>query len=120
MINDIYMRDPGDPLFLENTLDVSNELEVLLGQIRMILFTRPGEVISNVKFGVDLEQYVFSMNLSNSELSSLITRQIYENCPLANNYDISVDVKFFYGSTRDLCVIDIFVDGTKYFGVLLK
>ena len=114
------MRDPSDPLFFEDVLDVSNELEILLGQIRMILFTKPGEVVSNINFGVDLESYIFSFNVSNSQLEKVVTDQIYQNCALASKYDISVSSKFFYGSTRDICLIDIFVNGTKYLGFVLK
>jgi hypothetical protein len=120
MISDIYMRDSSDPAFFEDVLDISDELEILLGQIRMILFTKPGEVVSDINFGIDLESYVFSMNTSNEHIEKLVGEKIYQNCPLAAKFDVKISSKFFYGSTRDICLIDIFVDGSKYLGFVLK
>ena len=120
MIRELYMRDPSDPLYRPDVLEVSNELEILLGQIRMVLFTKPGEVISQLSFGIDLESYIFSFNVPNSQLETLVRKQIYENCPLATKFDVKISSSFFYGTTRDICLIDIFVDGIKYLGVLLK
>lgn len=114
------MRDPSDPLYNSGVFDVSNEIEVLLGQIRMILYTKPGEVIHGLSFGINLESYIFSFNVSNAQLERVITKQIFENCPLASKYDVSVKASFFYGSTRDLCLIDIFIDAIKYIGILVK
>lgn len=114
------MRDPTDPLYREDVLVISNELEALLGQIRMILFTSPGEVIGFPSFGVNLEYYIFSTNVSNTKIEATIREQIYTNCPLASKYDVSIQTTFFEGTTRDLCLIDIFVDGIKYLGITLK
>lgn len=120
MIVDLYTRDPEDPLYAEGILEVKNDLDVLLGQIRMLLFTRPGEVIGQLNFGIDIESQVFALNVSNLKLEEQVQQQIYEHCPLADKFDVKVKVSFFYGTTRDICLIDIFVDGTKYLGVLLK
>jgi len=120
MLTEIYMRDPSDPLYRADLIDISNEIEVLLGQIRMVLFTKPGEVIGDPSFGVNLEYYIFSTNVSNSQIEKMVREQIYHNCPLAQKYDVKVKVSFFYGTTRDLCLIDIFVDGIKYLGIALK
>jgi hypothetical protein len=120
MIVDLYMRDPEDPLYVPDTLEVKNDLDVLLGQIRMLLFTKPGEVVSRINFGIDLESQIFSLNVSNSALENLILSQIYDNCPNAELYEVTVKVSFFYGVSRDVCLIDIFVDGTKYLGILVK
>lgn len=120
MLREIYMRDPTDPLYRADLLDISNEIEALLGQIRMVLFTKPGEVIGNPSFGVNLEYYIFSTNASNAQIESMVRDQIYHNCSLAQKYDVRIKTSFFYGTTRDICLIDIFVDGIKYLGIALK
>jgi hypothetical protein len=120
MIVDIYTREPEDPLYVPNVLEVKNDLDVLLGQIRMLLFTKPGDVIGELNFGIDIESQVFALNVSNLKLEEDIRNQIYTHCSFAENFDVKVKVSFFYGTTRDICLIDIFVDGTKYLGVLLK
>jgi hypothetical protein len=120
MIVDLYMRDPEDSLYVANTLEAKNELDIILGQIRMLLFTKPGDVIGQLNFGIDLETHVFALNVSNKKLEDEIRSQIYTHCSLAQKYDVKSKVSFFYGTARDICLIDIFVDGTKYLGILLK
>lgn len=120
MIVDLYTREPEDPLYVADVLEVRNDLEVLLGQIRMLLFTKPGDVIGELNFGIDIEAQVFALNVSNAKLEDLVRSQIYRYCAFAENFDVGVKASFFYGTTRDICLIDIFVDGTKYLGVLLK
>lgn len=120
MLKEIYTRDPDDPFYKADTFEIESDLEALLGQIRMILFTKPGEVIGMIPFGVDLEQMVFSTNLTNSAVAEKVRTAIYQYCPDADDFAVKVEVSFFYGTSRDICVIDILIDGTKYLGILLK
>lgn len=120
MIVDLYTREPNDPLYVADVLEVKSDLDVLLGQIRMLLFTKPGDVIGRINFGVDIESQVFLMNVSTAKLEEDIRTQIYENCSTAEFFDVKVQVSFFYGTTRDICLIDIIINGTKYLGLLLK
>jgi hypothetical protein len=114
------MRDPNDPLYRPNVFNVTSEIEVLLGQIRMVLYTKPGELIGKLNFGIDLEQFVFGFSVTGTQLETIVREQIYQNCSLASRYDVKATVSFFYGTARDICLINIFIDGTKYLGILLK
>jgi phage baseplate assembly protein W len=120
MLKEIYTRDPSDPFYRPDVFEIESDLETLLGQIRMLLYTKPGEVIGMIPFGVDLESMVFSTNLTNSAVEEKVRSAIYNYCPDADAFDVQIQVQFFYGTTRDICVIDILIDGTKYLGILLK
>jgi len=120
VIKEIYLRDPSDPLYNEGIFEVESEVEILLGQIRMLLFTQPGEVLGRIDFGIDLEREVFSMGISNASIERIVTRAIYEECPDAANYNVKVSVSFVRGTARDICLIDIFIDNTKYMGIVIK
>lgn len=114
------MRDSSDPLYREYVIEVESEIEILLGQIRMLLFTRPGEVIGREDFGIDLEAEVFSTTVSASSIENRISKAIYEECEDAKNFNVRVSVSFFKGASRDVCLIDIFIDSTKYLGIIVK
>lgn len=120
MIKEIYLRDPSDPYYNENILEHSSELENLLGQIRMILYTKPGDVLGDINFGYNLEDNIFLFNLTQNELQSSILQQIYTYCPDAEKYNVKVDVQFFRGTVRDICLIDIIIDDQKKIGILVK
>jgi len=113
------MREPSDPLYDPTMLEVSNDLEVLLGQIRMLLFTKPGDIIARLNFGIDLESMVFSTNVSTIGIEEYVSSQIYQFCPSAASFDVKTEVIFFEGNSSDTCLIDIFVNGTKYLGVIV-
>lgn len=120
MLRELYMRDSTDPLYTPGILEHSDEIETLIGQIRMILFTKKGDVLGHYDFGYDLESYLYDFNIDQNKLRSQILESIYIYCPDASKYSVDVQVKFFKGSVRDACLIDIFVDGTKTLGVLVK
>lgn len=120
MIKELYMRDPSDPYYTENILEHSNELENLLGQIRMILYTNQGDVMGSYTFGFNLEDKLFLFNLSQNDLQIKLMEQIFTYCPDATNFKIAVDVQFFEGTVRDICLIDIIVNDEKRLGILVK
>jgi len=119
MIKEIYMRDPSDPLYSPDTLEVNNDVEVLLGQIRMVLYTKPGDVLGAYDFGYNLEDNLFLLNLSGDELQTKILAAIYQYCPDASNYQVDVKIEFFRGTVRDICLIDIYIDNRKLLGVVV-
>jgi hypothetical protein len=120
MLKEIYTRDPSDPFYRPDVFEIESDLENLLGQIRMLMYTKPGEVIGMIPFGIDLEALVFSTQLTNSAVEEKVRNAIYQYCNDANLFDVQIQVQFYYGTTRDICVIDILIDGTKYLGILLK
>jgi len=120
MLKELYMRDPTDPLYTENVLEQSSEIETLLGEIRMIMFTKQGDVMGTYTFGYNLEDYLFLFNLNAGDLRTRLVDAIFYYCPDAKRFNVDVQVQFFKGTIRDVCLIDIFIDGRKSLGVLVK
>ena len=120
MLRELYMRDPSDPLYTENILEQSSEVEALLSQIRMILFTKQGDVLGSYTFGYNLEDNLFLFNLNEDELRNKLVDSIFYFCPDAATYNVDITVQFFRGSVRDVCLIDIYISGEKLLGVLVK
>ena len=114
------MRDPSDPFYQPNTLEVNSDIEALLAEIRMILYTKQGEVLGSYDFGYNLEDNLYLFNLSSSDLRNKLVQAIYYYCPDAQTYNVDISVQFFKGSVRDICLIDILINGQKALGVLAK
>lgn len=119
-MREIYMRDPTDPNYQSGILEISNELEMLINQIRMILFTRPGDILGAPDFGIGLEDQLFSLNVNEYVIKSLLKEQVLKFVPLASKYIVNFNVNFAAGTARDICLIDVLIDGTPQFGVLVK
>ena len=120
MLKELYMRDPSDPLYNANILEQSSEIETLLGEIRMLLFTKQGDVLGAYTFGYNLEDNLFLFNLNESDLRNKLLESILYYCPDASNHAVDVAVQFFKGSIRDICLIDIYIDSQKLLGVVVK
>ena len=120
MARELYMRDPTDPAFKEGIMEVDNEVEMLISQIKMILFTRPGEVLGAPDFGIALEDQLFVFNVNEYTLRSMLFDQLIKFVPLSEKYHVKFDVSFARGTVRDICLIDVRINGNPMFGVLVK
>lgn len=114
------MRSRDDQFYNSNKLEVTDPIESLTGKIRMLLYTRPGEVLGQPTLGVDLEKNLFEVGVNNGELSSKILYQISKFIPEAGRYDINVNVSFVPGTVRDAAFVDIYIDGTRALGLFAK
>jgi len=120
MIREIYAKDPYDTNYQEQLIEHNDVYETVLSKIRMILYTKPGEVLGDPFFGVNLEEYVFSLNASNQTIKQKIEEQIRQYVPEALVMNISVSVSFVARETYDVCYIDISIDGTKAMGLIIS
>lgn len=120
MVQEIYIRQPNDPKFQDELLDFSDEYEMLYSKILMILNTRKGEVLGDPNFGVSLEEYLFTFELSDTELQSEIFTQIQAYVEEYKLFDVKLDIKRFRGTVRDIILLDFFVNGRKSFGLMVN
>lgn len=120
MLREIYCRNINDPSYQPFQLETGSELEALLTKIRMIIFTHKGEVLGSPNLGLSLEEYLFDLNVNTAQLQNTFYSQLAAFVPEAGKYNVEIDVKFQPGEVRDLCFIDIYIDGSKFIGVLAK
>jgi hypothetical protein len=62
-LRDLYIRKENEPGFDENRLEVFDELESTIQQIKMTLFTRKGEVLGEPNYGVEVDRYLFEFSI---------------------------------------------------------
>jgi len=120
MAREIYMRDPSDPFYRSEILEVNDEVEMLLGQIKMMLYTNRGEILGAPDFGANLEEYLFTFSVNEYALRKMLMDQTIKFIPLAEKYQVDYDIKFAQGTVRDICVIDIKILNQPVFGVVVK
>ena len=120
MLTDMYMVLPGENNYDPNAIEQYSSQQVLLGQIKMLLYTTKGSVLGSPDFGFNLEDYLFSFNLSTADLQKRMVESIYQNCPDASTYNVKVDISFFKGSVRDICLVDIYIDDQKLLGIAVS
>jgi hypothetical protein len=63
---------------------------------------------------------LFTFDATETGIRSALTDQIVKFCPMAEKFNINYDIKFGRGTVRDICIIDILIDGRAVFGVFIK
>lgn len=120
MIKEIYIRTKTDPYFEEGIIDYSNEVESVISKVRTLLGTKPGEVLGDYNFGIDLDYLIFNTKLPAAEIKRKIDDKLSTYVPNTKNITISTEINFGKsGYGYDYAVIDIYINGTKSVGLLI-
>ena len=116
--SEIYPRNPDDPNYKEGLLHTDDGIEILVGMIKQCMLTRPGEVLGDPYFGIDLEGMLFDLEVDQNTLERAIRLHLLTYVPLASSkYDVDFSVGFLRGTTRDACVIDFAIKGNPLIGI---
>jgi hypothetical protein len=117
-ISDIYPRNPDDPHYEADKLETDDVVESTVGMIKQIMLTKPGTVLGDPYFGIDLESMIFDFEVSQSELEEAISLQLYTYCTFARGIlNIDFQLGFFEGETRDTCMIEFAIKGNPVLGI---
>lgn len=120
MLKEIYCRNRNDPSYKPRQLETGSEIEALLTKLRMIIFTTKGEILGYPEFGLSLEEQLFELQANTGQIQKSLYEQIAAYVPESGKFNVKVEVNFQKGQVRDFCYLDIYIDGTKYMGVLSK
>jgi len=108
---EIYNKDPEDFNYKENILEITNPADICVGQLKMMLITNRGEVLGDPKFGLNLEDLVFSLDLSETSLRERINEHLRIYVPLFSQLNGYFDLKFYQGTNRDIAYLDFYIPG---------
>jgi hypothetical protein len=118
-MREFYFRPDNDPAFRDDILEVTNEVEALLYQVRLVMNTRPGDVLGSDKFGVDMDGLLFSFDFDNNKLNSILVDQTNTYCEMARKYKLRYQARRLQDEkNRDIGLIDISVNGKSVMGFL--
>jgi hypothetical protein len=120
MLKEIYILNQFDVGYEPNKIDESDSVRALIQKIKMIMFTRKGEILGDPMFGISLEDLLFEVGVSSNDLKRAFDQQIGTYIPEAGQFDLRLEVNFVPGTVRDVAFIDIYVNGTKAFGVVAQ
>jgi phage baseplate assembly protein W len=123
MINEIYCRMPGDPGYQENAVETPNEIESILQRVRICLGTKPGEVLGDPTFGIDLEEYIYNMSVDVNMIETQVRDLLVQYALKGYTEDFDIEVKAYYGKNitdaSDYILLDIYINNIKYMGIII-
>lgn len=114
------MREETDPNYNPANLEINDEIEALIYQIRMSLGTNKGEVLGEPDFGCDLESIMFTTEFYAVSFNTVITDQIRKYSELAQYYPVAVQAyEYPTDPYRSAVLLDIKINDKSTFGMLL-
>lgn len=113
MYREIYFRDISDPKYNPRILESDNKLENLISKIKMILYTRKGEVLGEPDLGMNLDDYLFETNYNEMQIKNLFFAQIEKFIPELNEYKIDCEVGIRREEYHHMIVLSISIDNIK-------
>lgn len=120
MLKEIYHKLTTDPTYQEGILEHSDAIEAYIEKIKMILNTSRGDILAHPNFGVNLNELIFNHDVSGEKIREEILSNIIQFCPENKFFETKIEVKFHRGNHHDTALVDIYINGTKYFGILVK
>lgn len=105
-IRDFYLRLETDPAYRPDQLEVYDDIESTLQQIKMTLFTKKGEVLGEPDFGMEVEKYLFEFTIDPFALTKEATSQINRYVGGARKRNITIKPASY---ADDRALRDIFV-----------
>lgn len=113
-IRDFYMRSEDDPKFRPDQIEVYDEIESCINQIKMTLLTNKGEVLGEPGFGLQIERYLFDFELDPFKLSEDANSQIQSYVMESKKRNVSVKPSFTTDEKqRKIYALKIAIDGRR-------
>lgn len=111
----------------DSVIECQNIEETILQRIRVCLGTKPGDVLGDPLFGIDLEDYIFNMGVSKDEIEEdvriFLTR--YAIIGYESFYTLQINVEFGKDVTsptapHDYFIIDVILNDQRAMGVIVS
>ena len=122
MIREIYCKLPTDTDY-ETKIELLDEAKQILQQIKIILGTKPGEVLGTPMFGIDLEKYLFTLDFNQDEIIKIVNTEIRQNLYYnPKNWSLDIDVLFGHNADDpyEYALIDISLNKQKCLGIIVN
>lgn len=113
MLRDIYAIPQEEPRYKDNVLEISNELDEIIQQIDMILFTNKGDVLCMPEFGCNLSKYLFETSYNKEQIRNIILTQINSFVYLKGSYNVDVDINFVKWQQNVAMIVDLIINNKK-------
>ena len=113
MLKDIYAIPEEEPRYKDNVLEITGELDEIIQQVDMILFTNKGDVLCMPEFGCNLSRYLFDTTYDENLVKQIIMTQIRDFIYLDGSYNVDVDVSFIKWDYNVAMVVDLNINNKK-------
>lgn len=92
---------------LDTSMVITSPYDEAIQELDLLMSTENTEVLGNTNFGVNMEQFLWQMTPSPSEVKSYLQKQILANTFWCNKLGMTIDVSVDRGTIRDIYEVTI-------------
>ena len=119
-MREFNFRDESDPNYRSDVLEIHDDIEALIYQIKIPLGTNRGEVLGEPDFGCELDGLLFATEFYMVGFNTVVVDQIAKYSELAQIYPVAVSMSEIPTDPYKTAVlIDVKIQGKSMFGVLI-
>lgn len=113
MLKEIYCIPPDEARYKSGVLEITSELDTLIQQVDLLLFTNKGDVLCMPEFGCNLEQYLFDTTWNENAIKEMIMQQIRNFIYNDGSYKVDVTINFYKWEYNVAMVVDLMINNVK-------
>lgn len=113
MLRDIFAIPEEEPRYKDDIIEITDELDEIIQQVDMILFTNKGDILCMPEFGCNLERYLFETTYNKNRVKNIIMDQINGYIYLNGTYNVDVDVNFVKWKYNVAMIVDLNINNKK-------
>ena len=119
ILKELYAIPSNENRYKPNVVEITSELDTIIQQVDLLLFTNKGDVLLMPEFGCNLEQYLFETNYNQMAIKELIMSQIRSYIYLDGSFNIDVNVEFYKWVFNIAMVVDLTINDVKIASYLI-
>ena len=98
-------------LAIDNRVYINDDLDEALQELDILFNTECTELIGDTDFGVNIEQFLWTLTPMTDSLKSYISNKLRE-CTYLQKFNYSIDVKYYEGDFRSTyhLIINIYLN----------
>ena len=113
MLKEIYTIPENETRYKPNTVEISSELDTIIQQVDLLLFTNKGDVLLMPEFGCNLEQYLFETSWNQTAIKEMIMTQIRNYIYNNGSFKIDVNVDFYKWEFNVAMIVDLIINDNR-------
>ncbi len=101
---------------LDTSVIIDNPVDAAVQELDLLLSTELGELIGDQSFGTNLEQYLWTLVPSPSNVQKYLQKKINEYTYWCRELDFTINVDVINGTVRDIYEVQIDLQIPESFG----
>lgn len=97
---------------VDGSVVFTEDVDIILQQIDVLLDTRRGEILGNYEHGTELSKYLFDPNIGPAAIEDEMRSYISENVEMFG-WGFDVKVEFLMGTLNDIILLNVAIYNDK-------